>query len=298
LVLKDEIILVTGAAGLVGRVVVERLRAEGAIVVPVVRKKPEALDQEAIEMDLTSGPESLLNAVDIKPDAVIHLAAAVPHSPKCLDTETSADKTRAIDRTVWSACNEWNVRCLYASGCGLYDPLDPQPKTEESEIKVRSPYFMAKRDGDELFGSFRENCILRISAPYGAGMQASLVLARFIGMVVNGQTIQIWGSGKREQDFISVNDVAEFIVRALVVEARGVYNVASGVALSMASLARLVVDVVGKGDWRFSGQSDPQDSWTARYDISKARRELHWSPSEHLAEGIARIADSLLGIRK
>jgi nucleoside-diphosphate-sugar epimerase len=274
------------------------LRGEGAIVVPVVRKKSEARDKDSIEMDLTSGSESLLNAVDIKPDTVIHLAAAVPHSATYPDTEVSADKTRLIDHTIWSACNVWNIRCLYASTCGLYDPLEPQQKTEDSHIKVRSPYFAAKVDGEELFGGRPENCIFRLAAPYGPGMQASLVLVRFVSMAVNGQTIEIWGSGKREQDFISVNDVAGFIVRALIAEARGVYNVASGVALSMASLARLVVDVVGKGDWCFSGQSDPQDSWTARYDVSKARRELHWSPAEPLANGIAQLVDILFDLEK
>lgn len=291
-------ILVTGAAGLVGRAVVERLRAEGAIVLPVVRKKPEALGQEAIEIDLTSGPENLLNTVDIKPDSVIHLAAAVPHSPIYPDIETSAEQTRGIDCTVWTACTEWNVRCFYASTCGLYDPLDPRPKTEQSVLQVRSPYFAAKREGEELFGHDRQNCIFRLSAPYGAGLRESLVLARFIGLAVNDQKMEIWGSGQREQDFISANDVAEFTVRALVAEARGVYNVASGVALSMESLARLVVDVVGKGDWFFSGQSDPHDSWTARYDISKARRELHWSPVERLDQGIAQLVDILFDSRK
>src|SRR6185369_6829513 len=68
-------IVVTGASGIVGRAVLAALRGHGNGVVPVVHGRtadPDAIALDLAESDLTDHVQA--------PDAVVHLAAAVPHA--------------------------------------------------------------------------------------------------------------------------------------------------------------------------------------------------------------------------
>lgn len=288
------IVLVTGAAGLVGRAVVARLGRLPARVIPLVRAAPASgpgpAGDDVVVLDLAAEGADLAARVGATPDCVVHLAAAVPHAARTPDTDDSAAMTARMDRAVFDAAGAWGAHCVYASTCGLYDPRDERPKEESSALVPRSPYFRAKADGEQLFRSGPRCGIVRLSAPYGPGLQPMLVLRRFIETACEDGTLQVWGDGTREQDFISVTDIAEVVAAAVTREATGTYNVASGRAVTMVELARATVEAVGSGQWTRVDRPDPQDGWTARYAIGKAERELGWRPHVDLVDGLRDLA--------
>src|SRR5689334_2443025 len=88
-------VLVTGAYGLVGRPVVERLVADGYRVVATVHrsaKPPLADGAELRSVDLSSG--AAINALvrAVAPAAIVHLAAVIP--PRCY---RDAARARAVN---------------------------------------------------------------------------------------------------------------------------------------------------------------------------------------------------------
>ncbi len=276
-------ILVTGAAGVVGRAVVKRLQVENVRTVPVVRES-HAMDG-CVVLDLSENGDGLLNAVKEPPEAVVHLAAVAP--PRYPDISENAEKTIQIDRQVVAAARTWGARYLYISTCGLYDPMTPDWKDEEAKINPRTPYFSVKKMGEEAALEVG-GVVFRISSPFGEGMMPTLVVPRFIDMAIRSQTISVWGSGKREQDFISVNDIANAVVRALAVNSSGVFNIASGMPMSMIELARSIVDERGRGVVVKADKVDPLDGQTARFKISRAAILLGWTPKASLKDYVRR----------
>ena len=279
-------VVVTGAGGIVGRAAVARLANSGWRVVPVVSPASSANIPGAIVADLTHG----------LPDVgafshVVHLAAALTHDARYHDADASGRLTRRFDDAVIDSANRQGARVVYASTCSLYDPVGSNEKTEDDgALRSDTPYRLAKRETERRLLSEGRAVIFRLSAPVGPGMFASTVLPCFIQTARSGGTIEVWGSGSREQNFVFADDVADFIWRAMRADAAGLYNVA-GAAVSMRKLARLVVQTIQRGRYEMATAPDPLDGQTARYSGALAWRDLAWQPTTPLEEGIRRCKD-------
>lgn len=290
-------IVVTGADGVVGRAVCNRLNANGAPFIPVVRQRREFTAVGAYVMDLSHN-DGLAALQESNISGIIHLAAAVPHSSYYPDNEQSAALTRAMDGNVLSFCKCLEIPVIYMSTCGLYDRANSAIKYEndDSQIKIESPYFAAKRDGEKMFSSESPAVILRLAAPVGPGLSAGLVVSRFLSAARADASIRIWGSGAREQAFVDVRDVADLVCSAIVEPRAGVFNVAGNKPTTMVELAETVLGVVGKGSIEYSDRSDPREGETARYSITKVYEAYGWKPRRGLADSCKSIIEEDFGV--
>ena len=276
-------IVVTGAKGIIGRAVVAQLLAAGITVKEISRNI----------FDLSAG-NSLTSFIGDRPAAIIHLAAAVPHSSRYPDTDASAELTRRIDCCVSDAARAWNCRVVYASTCSLYDKRSEDTMFEDSPVLVRSnsPYMKAKNEGEALFAKQSSSAIMRVPAPIGPGLPTSVVAKRFFDLASVGQPIRLWGSGKREQNFVDVMDIADVMIKAAVSEANGMFNIAADEPTTMLNLARAVVKVLGRGSVEFSGRTDPLEEEHARYSNKRARDLLRWRPKIPLEDSIRSMRET------
>jgi nucleoside-diphosphate-sugar epimerase len=285
----DRPVLVTGARGLVGRAVCAHLTGLGTPVVAVAhRPTGDLAGPPGLALDLTA--DSLLHALGgQRLSSVVHCAALVPTNPAYPDSPTSAAGNRAIDENVYEAAAADGTRVVYVSSCGLYDPRQAQSKTEGAPVAARTPYFEAKLAGEQLFSRLEGSVVMRLSGPVGPGMRANLVLPRFLATALAGGSLTLWGSGAREQDFVDVADVARFVGLALQHAGSGIFNVASGVPVTMRALAETVVGVAGSGSVELADQPDPMEGDTARYSVDRAREQLGWSPQVGLETMVRRL---------
>lgn len=282
-------VLITGAGGIVGRAVATAFEREGWSVYRIVHR-PSRAAPDAQVIDLTT-VDDLTRRVAERPDAIVHLAAAVPHSRDYPDTPDSAALTRKMDGKVLDAARAWNCLLIYASSCGLYCRDEPETKTEAAPIKDwGSPYFAAKAAGEAACADYDNAAVLRISGPIGPGLRAGVVMARFIAAARDNKPITLWGSGKREQDFVDARDLARLCLAVVKQRARGIFNAASGHTATMRELADTVIARVGGGSVALSGQPDPNESIFARYDVHKAERELGWRPMHSLSDMVDNVA--------
>lgn len=270
-------IVVTGASGVIGRALMASLQLEGVEGVGVRRDV----------FDLSSGA-SLPEFIGRRPEAIIHLAAAVPHSTRYPDTESSAEKTRAVDRTVHEAAVEWGCRVVYASTCSLYDKHAQTVKFEDTDVNVRpgSPYMQAKYDGERLFGKLPSYSILRVPAPIGPGLPDTVVAKRFLNQAIAGQIIRVWGTGRREQNYVDVADIADIFLRASSSTALGLFNIAAHAPTTMLKLAALIARIVGRGSFELAGIPDPLEQEYTRYSNARAYEVLGWTPKVLLKDSI------------
>lgn len=270
-------IVVTGASGVIGRTLMARLRSDRVDVVGVHREA----------FDLTSGG-SLAAYIGRRPEAIVHLAAAVPHSAHYPDTESSADKTRAADRTVHDAALEWGCRIVYASTCSLYDKQTATVKFEHTPVCVSpvSPYMQAKHEGEQMFVALPSHAILRVPAPIGPGLPDTVVAKRFFNQAVAGQTIRVWGTGKREQNYVDVQDIADMFLRAALSTVTGIFNIAADIPTTMLELASEMAKVNPRASFEQAGIPDPLEQEYTRYSNARARDLLGWTPTTSLQESI------------
>lgn len=284
-------VLVTGAGGLIGTAVCRVLCQRGWNVLAVSRRPTSFGASAGVALDLTE--VNLVARLPSRPDVVVHLAAMVPDGSRVLDDESAAACTRSIDARVFEAAAAWGAHLVYASGCSLYDNRNVDSKTEDAELTAESYYLRAKLEGDLSARQLPRSCIMRISAPVGSGLKPSTVLARFVQRARENGVLHVWGSGRREQDFVAVSDVAEFVDAAIRLEATGIFNVAAGRPTTMRELAGIVCKTLGSGSISVNQAPDPLEGRTARFSIAAARKVLDWAPKVSLPWMIASLSESL-----
>jgi len=283
-------VMVTGAAGLVGRTVTASLVRTGIDVLPVVHSGSRSLEHP-ISLDLAQvDTAGLIAAVPYPPQAIVHLAAVVPTRPENHDDHESAVKTLTMTKTIAEAAAHWNSYLVYMSGCSLYDPGDPGWKDESAPVTGRTPYLQAKLKCEKIVID-GNGVSLRVSGPVGSGMGSKVVLSRFLQHARYGRQLELWGRGTREQDFIVTSDIATAVIAALVKKPSGLLNIASGRPITMRKLAMMVIDIMGSGSLVEAQRNDPLDGETARYCIDKAARVLGWHPTHELATELRRLRD-------
>lgn len=127
---------------------------------------------------------------------------------------------------------------------------------------------------------------MRVPAPIGPGLPPSVVARRFFDLATAGQSIRLWGSGKREQNYVDVREIADVMIKAAFSEANGVFNIAADVPTTMLKLATIVLMVVGRGSVEFAGVNDPLEDEHTRYSNKRARDLLRWRPEIPLEDSI------------
>lgn len=274
-------VLVTGAGGILGRAVVGLIGSAGWTAFPVMRPNGTTTFPTSVSIDLT---ETRLFGNVPQVEAVVHLAAAVPHNREYRDDPLAGRLTGLIDKNVSDYVDKTGAYVIYSSGCSLYDNTDAGWKSENSAVCPKSDYQRSKYLTEQTLLKKSSACVFRSSTPCGPGIFISTVLARFIDRARQDRPLEVWGRGTREQDFVHAEDVAQFVLMALNRRAKGLYNVASGHPITMEQLAELVVNVIGKGKVVRTGQADPQNGASARFLINKAQAELGWVPNIQLAD--------------
>lgn len=284
-------ILVTGAAGIVGRAIVSKLRRQGTSFVGITRLPVASEAGDHVACDLSASP--LADVVTAVPSAIIHTAAAVPHSTRYPDTLETAELTRRMDLNVFDAAQRWGCPVIYVSSCGLYDRRSPAVKREEGPLasEAASAYFAAKRAGEERCLALAQGIVVRISAPLGPGVPDHLVASRFILQAMRGGAMRVFGKGTREQNYVDSSDIADALITAAASSWHGIINIAAKQPVTMLDLAQRIAATLG-GSVEMADEQDPREGETARYAIDRAAEVLKWSPAVDLEDSIRAVAEA------
>ena len=281
-------ILITGAAGLVGRAVCRLLHMQKQPFVALYKTEPgNTPEWDYVYGDIANCDlQKILSTHNIS--SVVHCAAAIPNEKnsffECYQINSAIDKHIA-EYIVAAAITQ----LIYISTTNLYG-MSGEIITESSPVNIENDYSQAKFESEQMFSSINSTSVvsLRINAPYHYTQLNNTVLKIFINNVLSGKDILYHGKGNRQQDFTHVNDIAAAVLCALKEKKAGIYNIAAGNPVSMKNLATLILlKVTGsKSKIMPSGLPDVQENHTAVFNINKAKEELHWKPVIQLDAGI------------
>lgn len=299
------IVLVTGANGLVGRHIVDKLSKEKAVVV-IAQFQSDPLPSwcnNNISLLKTSfcnkNSSSLFDKV--VPDVIVHCAAKIPTS--AISSEDAANINRVIDSAIYNVALRHNTPVIFISSVIVYE-TSSAPYQEDTVLHPISPYALQKYESEFIFSALNKSSVsFRISSPYGGYQEPSRnVLYKFAHSALNGENLRVYGTGNRCQDFIYAADIADAVWDVIAtwisgVELGGIYNIASASPISMKDLAIMIADIVGQGVVVISGEVDADEYNNPQIDIKKAYEEFSWQPSTSLAIGIRNVIGALRSSR-
>ena len=109
----------------------------------------------------------------------------------------------------------------------------------------------------------------------------------FLHRTLRQQGVEVWGDGSVTRDFVYVGDVANAVYLATVNPISGIFNVGTGIGLSLRDILDTISKVVG---------IKPSISWLASrsfdvprivLDASKLKRATDWRAVTALEDGVA-----------
>jgi UDP-glucose 4-epimerase len=303
-------VLVTGGAGFIGSHLVERLVAEGHTVVVLDNESTGRRAQVPPAVGYLKGdvarPEDLEPVFTGGLDAVLHVAGQVSLIRAFTDPATDLRTNVQGTVNVLQACLKHRVpRLLYASSMQAYGDTDVVPTPEDTPCHPASYYGITKYAAERFVHTTAERADLdfdfrvtsfRMYNVYGPRQALDNpyqgVLGIFLGNLLRGEPLTIFGDGEQSRDFVYVGDVADAWVRALENPASygGVFNLGSGRETSIARLADLALAALGLSRRDHAVRHAPGRPGELRRvaaDVTRARAVLGWEPRTSFADGLA-----------
>jgi nucleoside-diphosphate-sugar epimerase len=278
-------ILVTGAAGFIGRHVVASLRAEGEAVRGVDRRPGADLQLDLLTTDL--GP--LLDGVD----AVVHLAGQPGVRESWHAFPDYARGNIELTQRLLEALRGRPLRkFLLASTSSVYGEA-PMPAREDGPALPVSPYGATKLAAEGLCDLYGRTAgipwlALRFFTVYGPGQRPDMAFTRWLTAQRDGRPIHLFGDGSQVRDFTYVADVAHAVVRALTSPASGcAINVGGGRSVSIKEVLTLIEAVTGRPVLVEQQPVAPGDMRATTASTERLAALLGFVPQTPLTEGIA-----------
>ena len=325
--IRGKHVLITGGAGFIGSHLAEEYLANeaGKVVIyddfssGTVENLKEIKNQKLEIIKGSILDASTLNNVIKKEEINIieHLAAELEVYTGIKDTEKDARVNILGTLNVLNTALKNKVKkVLFASSGAVYGEAKYLPTDEEHTLEPHWPYGVSKLSAEryllqyhKLFGL--NTTAFRYGIVYGPREWFGRVLTMFIKRIfLENKSPVVFGEGLQTRDFVYVKDIVKAHRLAIEkVEAKGkVFNLGSGVGISISELATMLVKMANKKlDVIYD---NPQEGAASRFqperirlqgelknfvlDCRKAKKVLGWSPQTDFADGIVKEIEWIL----
>lgn len=232
-----------------------------------------------------------------KPDVVSHHAAQIDVRHGVREPVFDASVNILGSITLLEAAVAHKVRrFVYSSSAGAtYGEPEMLPVPEEYPANPVTPYGISKHSVEHYLDTFSALyslpfVVLRYGNVYGPRQSSkgeAGVFAVFCEQMLAGIRPSIYGDGSKVRDYVYVGDVVRANVLALERGTGEAFNIASGAPTKDYEVFQRVRDAMGLRDLEPEFEPKrPGEMERIYLDISKAQRELGWTPRFSLEEGV------------
>ena len=264
-------ILITGGAGFIGSHLADHLLSEGhsiTIIDNLSSGKIENISANCKLIIADINDIELLNQVFNDINFCYHMAA-IPSVQKSTDNWVECHRTN-LEGTIniFLQASKKNIPVIYASSAAVYGDLDVFPLSEDSKVKMLSPYGVDKYSCELQAEAFAhiyglKTIGLRFFNVYGLRQDPnspySGVISVFTDNIKNNRPINVYGDGLQQRDFVYINDVVKALILARddmlmnnankqqkMFKDSKIYNICTGHGVTINSLIQNLFELSGR----------------------------------------------------
>jgi UDP-glucose 4-epimerase len=295
-------VLVTGGAGFIGSHLADALLARGddvAVADDMSAGRPGRVPELAVthKVSVTEGDVLAALVDDYRPELICHLAAQIDVRVSVAEPALDAQANVVGTVNVLEAARATGARVLFCStGAVIYGRDAPIPSLEDVLPLPESPYGVAKHCGEqyvELYNRLHgtSHAVLRLANVYGPRQDptaAAGVVAIFCARALAGERPTVYGDGRQTRDYVYVGDAVGAFLAAADAGRPGTWNIGSGSEVSVLELIDVIAAVAGHDIDPVFAPARPGELLRGALASDRARRDLGWTVTTPLAEGVAR----------
>jgi UDP-glucuronate 4-epimerase len=292
--MRDDCVLVTGAAGLVGNAVRVMLENANRRVVAIDRMGGRIQGRDVTECDVTDihGLHGIARRNHVT--GIVHCGAfsgpmVAADNPaqmvqvNIVGTANILELARIVGGT----------RVVFCSSTSAYGPTPRGPVSEDVALKPSTVYGASKAASEHLVHAYAkqhsvDGVSLRLSWIYGPRRTTACTIRAMITDALGGRPTRLPFGRDFPRQYIHIDDAANALVTALDKRTlpRSTYTVTGGTWMTLGEIAGIVRKVMPLADIEVADGPDPVDDRQERFDISAAARDLGYSPRVSLEDGI------------
>jgi len=311
---RDRPTFVTGATGLVGGWLVQRLLESGAEVVCLerdwvpqselmrsgTRDRVRIVTGDVIDQALM---ERILGEYEIR--TVLHLAAQTIVGIANRNPISTFETNIAGTWSILEACRHSPrvEQIVLASSDKAYGEHEALPYDESAPLQGRHPYDVSKSCGDLIATAYAKTyqlpvVITRCGNFYGGGdLNWNRIVPGTVRSVLRDEAPVIRSDGLSVRDYFYVEDgaVAYMLLAESLAEhpelSGEAFNFSNETQVSVLELVQFILELMGsqlEPDVRDEATNEIRNQYLS---AEKARRELGWSPLYSLDEGLRRTIE-------
>lgn len=237
-------VLVTGAAGFIGRYMCEYLARLGVSVVGL-DKRDANLPCKFVRHDLTQPYVG-----KIKADTCIHLASSVGGI-----LYNNSSKADMINYN--ALVNMGTVQLLKAGGCqrmvffSSINVFENDLSFEHGPVCIypsKTSYAISKAEGERVFiEAFKHVIVIRPTNVFGKRQircheqfGESHVIPDLMKKIEDSNMVDVFGDGTQRRNFVHVQDIVEFVIKNININGKHYFNLRSDLTISIGQLARIL----------------------------------------------------------
>ena len=293
-----KIVLITGAAGFVGRYTAKKFASEGWYVIGIGRG--DWIDWEGwglnewIQSDITL---NILKSVE-NVDFIVHCAGGASVGKSLEQPQRDFESTVITTDIVLEYIRLFSskTRLIYISSAAVYGQALSLPICEDAELRPTSPYGVHKLMAESLCKSYAHTfqlniSIVRLFSIYGDGLQKQLLwdaCEKF-----SKQSNQFFGSGQEIRDWLHVKDAADliYLLQKLSSVDCPIFNGAFGRGVSTSQILNFLTTLLNsRCKPEFSSKTKAGDPLAYVADISKVKA-LGWKPKISWENGVKKYVE-------
>ena len=242
-------LLITGAAGFIGRYVAREALRRGYRVTGIDRRRSPTpgVDFEFIEADIRD--RDRIAEVMKTQDSVVHLAAVTSNlefikNPGDCYAVNANGFLNVIDAAAKSGCQGF----VYASSAAVY--RDGFSEDTVIDVRKQGNHYAKTKLMNEMVARSYEHIHkmratgLRFFNVYGNGENTkgdyASIVTLFLKAQKNREPLVVYGDGRQSRDLIHVTDAARITLDLLDKSTADVYNVGTGVSTAYTAIAEMI----------------------------------------------------------